>query len=221
MQRLNVKFWDVLVTFGTGIMTIVQGGLLYTIFFRNGQLEKLISSDLPTVSVLLVGIPIVLAIGLIIDALANVLGDPFINWLFKVQQAPPDIKKLATYVKKNYIPDELQAQISPYHWCKDYLIQNEIESPFMDFLSKFGFYRNLAFLFYSGAVVVLVILAIQRTHVVETIAVLVLSIPLGVVCTIRSRSFYRHMGRAVFRHFLIARKTGTNGLELRDRGGER
>ena len=108
---------------------------------------------------------------------------------------------------KNLIEKELDPSIkdsgmNTYHLCKDFILQEDLPIPFMSFLSKFGFYRNVAFLFYANAVVTPFVYRCNRISFIFAPLCLIL----GWFFENRSIDFYGHMTSLVYRNYLIKKK---------------
>lgn len=199
----KISLWDLFVTFGLGLFTvgIVLSHLLIIQILNIQQFTTLFSS---TATVIFICAPFIFLLGLVIDGLANKIMGFLINKL-KIKEDPKDIKYLSDYVKENEIPDKLKNEIIPYHWCKDYITQNEIESQFMPFLSKFGFYRGVSFLFLINGIFILIYYEINMWFSLSSLIIGLLFLVMSYILLIRSKDFFQHTGRTVFRHFLIHR----------------
>jgi len=102
---------------------------------------------------------------------------------------------------KDDIPADISDFVVPYHWAKDYLSQETVETPYMAFLSKFGFYRNLGVLSLLNVLLIPCLYDVEKPHKI-ILSILVLATFLYLW---RSHTFYNHLGDAMYRHYAIFR----------------
>lgn len=207
ISKIEISLWDIFVTLGTGIVAVffVTGHLL----LWGIDLEKLKTiKDISSIILLFVMIPSVFIIGILFDGLVIVISSNTIEKIFKVGKPSEYCEKLNQILKDKHIPKDVSEHLNPYFWCKDYVIQNKIDTPFMVFLSKFGFYRNIAFLFYLNALIFIIFLIIEG-NIIISIAVIVGSITLGIIFSFRSKKFYLHMEKAIYGNYFVAFHSAT------------
>lgn len=150
--------------------------------------------------------------GLLVEPMANCSG----NIMKVIVSAPILTATIARWARKDSssktyqltlrrlaeesIPAQLRSPASSYHWCKDYLVQEGVNTPFMSFLAKFGFYRNMSFLFAANAFSIPFLHGHQVRHILIIFILLLLAVVLGFRCS----KFFDHMGEAVYDNYLIA-----------------
>ena len=96
--------------------------------------------------------------------------------------------------------------VNPYEWCKDYLYQKELNTPYTTFLAMYGLYRNAAFLFYANAIAILILYQFTATSGIFAAIFVLFAIILGNRC----RIFYNLIAKAIYQHFLVAIETKSN-----------
>lgn len=141
--------------------------------------------------------------GSLVDGFAIVLEDKLLKRLFKTTELIEREKKLGVLIEEKYMEKELKGLIEPGFWCKNFLVQNGIETPILVFLSKYGFYRSMAFIFYLNFFIVVSYAFIYGLNFSLFVLTLLFSLVIGIVCTKRSKKFYSHMNRTTFVNYLI------------------
>jgi len=88
---------------------------------------------------------------------------------------------------------------NPYAICKEYVETKHLSTTFMVFLSRYGFYRNCAFLalFYGISAAVL------SSGLLEGSGNLILGFFLSFVFKCRAEDFYSYLAPSIYRAFLI------------------
>jgi len=155
--------------------------------------------------------------GLLLEPLANGVGDLLLLALRAVRQGlekwtggriqsskSQQCRRTVQQLAEESMPDRVVGVVSSYHWCKDYLLQEGVATPYMAFLGKFGFYRNMSLLFVGNCVAVLLLYGWHLRGFLLMFFLLLLS---GVFAW-RSAKFYEHMGKAVFGHYLVFKERG-------------
>lgn len=151
-----------------------------------------------------IGIPTIFVLGLVIDGLAIQIED-VVNWvkkkiLINTKDGKNKYKEIEQFIQKKYIPNEIPHEIKPYFWCSYYLEENQIPSPYMAFLSKYGFYRTLSLIFIINAVLIL----LYNIDAVPKAALVIGSCLLSIVANNRSKKFLEHTAKSVYTGFLVA-----------------
>lgn len=208
IRKIDISLWDIIVTFGSGILFLILI-VIHLLFLRVlTPSEILIMMDIPSSFLVILGLPLIFVAGLLLDAISITLGDFFVEPVFKMTEDSKEIEKLTEIIKEKYIkPEEPEVSENiekPFHWAKDYLIQNQIETNYMVFLSKFGFYRNVAFILFLNALIFLIYFFISGFEL-KFMATFVVSLFAGVLFSLRSKKFYGYVGMTVLRNYLIAK----------------
>ncbi len=214
----KISLWDLFVSFGLGLLTLISLFTHFLIVNYNTPtynhllviIEKTFNS---TLSILFFLIPIIFVIGFIMDAISNKL-IKLVENIFKLKEESKEIKALANLIKNKYMPN--YEEIKSYDWCKNYILQNELETPFMAFLSKFGFYRGAAcILFINGIFTIIYYPIINSQYLIPIFIGVVISIS-GYILLQRSKEFYKHMDKCVYINYLISIKnTKLNSRSLK------
>ena len=199
IEKINLNAWDLFVTYLSGITFIIL------VFIHLLVKEIITLQDLTTIINLsfgiqiVIGIPLIFIIGLIFDACSIVLISPFFDHNLKVQKENEHDKKVNEIIKRKYMPKNLHDLVEPYFWANYTLSQKEVSTPYMVFLSKFGFYRNLCSLSCLNAIAVLVLYRISLI----TLVVVVSSLIISYAFMKRSNKFYQHCSKAVYGHYFV------------------
>ncbi len=199
IRKFNLSLWDLYTTFLSGILALIFVAAHVLVLNGFKVSNELLNLDARFVSLLLISIPIMFLVGMMVDALAIFVEDMDLKKVIPHMHEEANRGKLENYVSKKYIQKE--NPIDPYFMCKDYLEQQQLETPVMAFLGKFGFYRAAAFVFFLNAFITLYIYGIQY----GTLLISALLFVVGSILMTRSAAFYRHTGRAVFTNYIVAR----------------
>lgn len=206
-KHLKLSLWDAFAFFLSGWAVCVS------IYMHSKYIGLDINAQLGALSPTALGFASFLApllIGLMFEPVGNLVGDFALklsseikrlmkairNWLKPKLVEPNDF--LVAHVKGS-IPPSLSDAVKPYHWAKDYLSQEQIETPYMEFLSKFGFYRNLGVLLLVNALLIPYLHGFGKNEKIVFCGLL----GAALLYFVRSQRFYRHMGETVFRNYAI------------------
>lgn len=200
IQKIKIELWDIFIYFVTGVLIIINLHFIDSDIIREGS-ETILGLQFPSfiVTVILIIIPVI--IGYLFEPFANIFEKGFrrSKWFKGIRVWQASINKQQFEIKSK-IPD-LKDEDNIYHYCKNYISQKDISTSSMSFLSKFGFYRNIAFLFFLNS-----IYFIRYTCTVSWLFIFatLLSFVLSQFYLKRSLEFYCHLTQTVFQNFLIA-----------------
>lgn len=220
IEKLQISLWDLFVYFFSGIILIFSilihlylsdSHIICTFqkFYQNSEFSSLIILSAISIMLGLIFEPISNAINDIVSKTKELvvkylhrniffLSNINTNWSTEIEER---------YKKEviNSIPTVLKNKAEPYHWAKDYLIQKNIPGPYITFLSKYGFYRNLGFILYINAFIMVFLYELNM----QNIFIIILLIVIAIFSRYRSEKFYNHLTSSVYRHYLINIHTAT------------
>jgi len=205
-KQIKFSLWDAFSYYVAGWVVLVSLGL--HIYGANTDVKlQLDAVDGMVLGLALFLLPLIF--GLFVEPLANLsekLLGPLLSSLvqrvarfFSRGNQVPTARSLRELAEET-IPEEIRSSISSYHWCKNYLDQQGVVTNYMTFLAKFGFYRNIAFVFAANALSIPMVHGRCPAQLGLAVALLLLACVFGW----RSSVFYGHMGQAIFGHYLVA-----------------
>ena len=206
-EHLKLSLWDAFAFFLSG-WTVCVSAYIHVAVINPDINEHL--GKLPPTALGFAAFLVPLIAGLLFEPIGNKLGD-FVFWIGSLLRSlgsklckcikPTTATQASPLVEraKNSIPSELTEAVNPYHWAKDCLSQEKIETPYMAFLSKFGFYRNVGALLLLNAVLIPCLHGFGTAEKILFFSLL----PSAVLYFVRSQRFYRHMGDSTFRNYAI------------------
>ena len=217
VEKIKVPMWDVLTFFVTGVIIITN-----IKFYFADAISAFVCPGYIKSEFILVGYVIILAyvLGASFEPLSNFifkfLDSFYLKFLWdKVHVKFPWNKKLrglTESIDKAYKPsaqDIIKTKYgiddsSPYNFAKDYILHEEVPCVFMQFLSKFGFYRNLSIL----VLVNTAYLSFSRFNglSLKYWFFVFFGLFLHHLFYYRAKSFYLYTGNVVYTNFIIAHK---------------
>jgi hypothetical protein len=207
IDKIQLTLWDWLVYFLSGFLLIIVV-ILNLAIYQNNFLENFsIYKDSLFTNLFVLFLLCILS-GMLIEPLGNLIEKlqftlqnlfPKISPYEKVNKREKEIRE--TYEKLIKLEINTQSREIPdlYHWAKNYLLQNNINTSYMVFLSKFGFYRNVGCIFYLNIFIVIALHPLTVLSVLITIC----SFLLGLLYFYRSRKFFNDLSLTVYQNFLI------------------
>ncbi len=206
IKGFELSLWELFVYLTTSIFAIL---LISVHLFLAGEIDLStlkILKDLPS-PLLVISIPfLLLLIGLIIEPFANFFEKQVFKPIRKRlklktnKDASDESSLLKSYIEERYLDLGLkETRVETYHICKDYLVQNQIPTPYMAFLSKFGFYRNMSFLCYLS---MFLNPLLYNFSCISFLVSLCFGLT-GFLFERRSIVFYGHMSATIFRNYII------------------
>ena len=209
IEKVRVSLWDIFTFFLTGLLlTLWLVGYLWLSGRVTSTEMVTVISALPA-SVTLFLAPLTLtAIGMVYEPPANYF-DKLVNpFWFKVfprkERHENEEKALQKLIKEKYLGNIGESISNPYHLCKEYVETKQLSTTFMVFLSRYGFYRNIAFL----AILSIPLVWLEMTPWwVEFVATAFLLF-IYIVLKLRAEDFYSYMAPCVYRCYLIDKALG-------------
>ncbi|MBN2279620.1 MAG: hypothetical protein JXQ65_03485 [Candidatus Marinimicrobia bacterium] len=211
IEKIKIELWDIFVYLITGVIVLINillfswKGIIDFIHSIDFQYVIKLNSFFTTIFFLFS----IFSMGLIIEPLANLYEKLFKKFCF--------FKGLETWrnsIENNYagikefIP--LENKKFHYQYCKTYLIQNNIKTEFMAFLSKFGLYRNISFLCFVNGIIILFIKKFDLTSIFISILLIIFS----QFYLYRSQKYYCHMTNSILTNFLIFKTKEKNNKQI-------
>lgn len=206
VRQIKLSMWDALSHYVTGFTIMLS-------IYLHGAAKSIVPefecSESKAAMIGFVGILLPYVVGLLFEPVANLVEELLKKWLplrlrklFGLSNDKADKEQaVLADIAKRALPAELRDHVNVYHWCKDYLIQKGADTPYMVFLAKFGFYRNMGCLFFMNA------LAVAFLHWrcwLWASCMVVCCIVLGIIYYRRSATFFRNLGNAMYNNYLIA-----------------
>ncbi len=205
VEKIRISLWDIFSFFLTGFLAATVVAILLVIYGPTTPKELLDGLSALPAAITIVAAPLALTLlGMVIEPFANyfdryVLKFAFASVLEPKRKHIDEEDLLAKEICSRYL-GSLSGKISnPYAICKEYVETKQLSTTFMVFLSRYGFYRNCAFLSVASGFSVLVL---DHSWLVGG-ASLVACLAVAAVFKRRAEDFYSYMAPAVYRAFLI------------------
>lgn len=205
VEKIRVSLWDIFTFFLTGLLATVLLGLFLTSYgMTDFSAISRAASEIP-VAITVVAAPLVLTLlGMLIEPFANYLDKYVLRYLLGWASIPKqkhsaEEELLRKEICSKYL-GSLNGQIKhPYAICKEYVETKQLSTTFMVFLSRYGFYRNCAFLAFVYGVGA----AAFSSGWLEGVCALALGFFASAVFKRRAEDFYSYMAPSIYRAFLI------------------
>lgn len=209
VEKIRLSLWDIFSFFLTGFLATTVA-LVFFISFGVYPLEQFLG-DLKhyPVAITLVAAPLAFTLmGMLIEPIANYVDREAVDKIyrffgpslgFKIRRCSAETELLAEEIRMKYL-GSLNGRIdNPYHLCKEYVETKQLSTTFMVFLSRYGFYRNCAFIALASTIPLVLLLQRSWATLLGVIALLFAAL----IFKARSKEFYSYMAPAVYRAFLI------------------
>ncbi len=204
IEKIQISLWDLFTFFLSGFLlfAFVVGHL---VIFSNLSMQGIWNALLQVpASVSLFVFPMgFLLFGILLEPLANYF-DRLVNyfWLkvFPEDELQREQESLVSIIKEKHLPSFGIVTDNPYHFCKDFVEAQKVSSTYMVFMSRFGFYRNVAFLSFVSAIVDLFFIS----NILAAISISFLWLFLWAIYRKRSADFYGYLAPSIYRNFIIA-----------------
>ncbi len=199
IEKTKLSLWDFFVSALSGF-AIMLSILIHCLIKGKIKLEEIFNShpSLITVGSILT---FILA-GLLLEPLANYITKllttcPFkYAKLFRFKNWDDEIKSFERKACE-YVPEGIEG--STYEYCKNWLLLNTIDNSYMPFLSKYGFYRSMFFIFLLNGICTLIIYKCSSS---KTVLISSSMFVMALVYLHRCGDFYRHMSATVYLQFI-------------------
>lgn len=205
VEKIRVSLWDIFSFFLTGLLTfllLLVVAYVYGLLSPADALSKL--AEFPTALSLLAGPLVFTLAGMIVEPFANYFDKYVLNYILgwaakKKEKHSEEEEILKSEIKARYL-GSLNGKIeNPYSICKEYVETKQLSTTFMVYLSRYGFYRNCAFL----AIVFGAMVAPKAENYCVFGLIVAASYLSAAIMKRRSEDFYSFMAPAVYRAFLI------------------
>ncbi len=224
VEKIKVSLWDVYSFFLTGFSLFVwaiAGSILEGLLSFKDILEFV--STFSNMIFLFFCVFMMILFGMLFEPIANYF-DRFIDVIVKKYfnlteemgfnnkgaiSEDSEEDRLKKIILSSYM-GELKGKISePYQICKEYIEIKGINTNFMVFLSRYGFYRNMAFLIFLTIVLLFVLGGINSCNFFICFVLFVLYI----LMRKRSKEFYSYMAPTVYRCYLVEKSLCTENTD--------
>ena len=205
VEKIRVSLWDIFSFFLTGLLVTI---VLAAFFLAYGDLTfKELFGVLSTfpASITLVAVPLVFTLfGIVIEPFANYFDSKILNfnlgWISKPKEKhSKEEVVLREEIRSKYMGSFNGKIDNPFGICKEYVETKQLSTTFMVYLSRYGFYRNCAFISVASGIALLIF---ASTWCGGTIGLLC-GLAAAAVFKRRAGDFYSLMAPAVYRAFLI------------------
>jgi hypothetical protein len=211
VRQIKLSMWDALSHYVTGFVVMLS---VYLHGAAKGLVPSFEGTESKVALIGFVGVLLPYVVGLLFEPVANLVSDKLKKGLpsrlgktFGWPDISADVEQTRlSALAKEVMPKGVKDNIDIFQWCKDYLVQNGTDTPYMVFLAKFGFYRNMGCLFFMNALAVGILYWQCWCWTVCGIAVS--CVVLGIIYYNRSGKFYRHLSVAMYRNYLVAMTYG-------------
>jgi len=205
IEKIRISLWDIFSFFLTGLLVT----LVVTAFFlADSQLtiKEIFGtiSGFPT-AIVLVAAPLVFTLfGMVLEPFSNYFDKYIVKYTFGLLLKPKQKHSgeealLKEEIRSKYL-GSLNGKIdNPYAICKEYVETKQLSTTFMVFLSRYGFYRNCAFISAACGATELYFAATWKLGLLAFF----FAILCAAVFKQRSDDFYSYMAPTVYRAFLI------------------
>ena len=205
VEKIRVSLWDIFSFFLTGLLATL---VLVAFFVAYGGLTlKVLFDALSTfpAAITLIAVPLAFTLfGMVIEPFANYF-DRYVlkyalGWVSKPKAKHSHEETLLKEEIRSKYMGSLNGKIdNPYAICKEYVETKQLSTTFMVYLSRYGFYRNCAFISVASGITTLFLASTWCGGVTA----LLFGVAASAVFKRRAEDFYSYMAPAVYRAFLI------------------
>ena len=205
VEKIRVSLWDIFSFFLTGLLValvIAAFFVAYGPLTFNGAFSSL--SSFPA-SITLIAAPLAFTLlGMIVEPFANYLDRYVLRYALGWASKPKQKHSAEESILKDEIRTKYMGSLNgkienPYAICKEYVETKQLSTTFMVYLSRYGFYRNCAFVSVLSGIAILVLAPTWPLGFSGLLGGLVSA----AVFKRRAEDFYSYMAPAVYRAFLI------------------
>jgi hypothetical protein len=205
IEKVRLSLWDVFSFFLSGFLAI---GVFFALSFayRAESTHALVEDLARAPSALVIAAaPIVFTLlGLLVEPFANYFDRFVLGWLMWWTSRPKKKYKeeediLKDCILQNHLGPLTGSLTNPYGFCKDYVEANQLGANFMVFLSRYGFYRNCAFLSFASGIACFLLSSDREAGTLE----LAIGYAISALFKRRAEDFYSLLAPTVYRAFLI------------------
>ena len=207
IEKFKISVWD--------LLTFFVSGLLIIITIKYYKIDVKIDFDFPisNTDIIKETVYLILAytIGIIFEPISNFLFAKLIN-IYEWKISFKKLKRLTDERDKVYYPEVVKigqekfgfidTKTDYYQVARTYLVQKNVETLYMTFLAKFGFYRNLSILLFINSFL-FPIYKHSDFSITQTVLTTATIFTLHLFSYIRGREFYLYTGNEIFRNFIM------------------
>ena len=205
IEKIRISLWDIFSFFLTGLLVTI---IATAFFLADSQItiKEIFStvSSFPS-AITLVAAPLVFTLfGMVIEPFANYFDKYIMKYTLSLVLKPKQKHTLEEALLKEEIRSKYFGSLNgkienPYAICKEYVETKQLSTTFMVFLSRYGFYRNCAF--------ISVVCGFIQFYFASTWHFGLPELLFALLCAVafkrRSDDFYSYMAPTVYRAFLI------------------
>ena len=197
IEKVKLGIWDYFVYLMTGA-TVLLIVVMHCVLKGVVSLEQILET--PAVALVALLLIALLLLGMLVEPIANLLYKLVENkpkkWRNELglKKWDEQIKSMESEAQK-YVPEAIQG--TPFPFAKNWVLNNGDYSEFQAFLSKYGFYRSISFVFALNAIATVVI-----HWVLWGLVGLILNVVLASLFCYRAAVFYRHMSVSIYNQFI-------------------
>ncbi|CAM4232686.1 hypothetical protein [Stenotrophomonas indicatrix] len=205
VEKIRVSLWDIFSFFLTGLLATFVLAAMF-VAYGDVTLKELFDaiSTFPA-SVTLVGAPLAFTLfGMVIEPFSNYF-DSYISrfnlgWISRPKKKHSEEEAVLREEIRFAYMGSLNGKIeNPFSICKEYVETKQLSTTFMVYLSRYGFYRNCAFISVASGICSFFF---ASTWCSATLGLLC-GLLVAAVFKRRAGDFYSLMAPAVYRAFLI------------------
>ncbi len=204
VEKIRVSLWDIFSFFLTGLLAALVL-VAFFVAFGDVTVKELFNviSAFPA-SITLVGAPLTFTLfGMVIEPFANYFDSHILNFNLGWISRPKDKHSQEEIILKEEIRTKYMGSLNgrienPFGMCKEYVETKQLSTTFMVYLSRYGFYRNCAFISVASGIASLFL----ASWCVGIIGMLC-GLAFAAVFKRRAGDFYSLMAPSVYRAFLI------------------
>lgn len=205
VEKIRLTLWDIFSFFLTGfLIACIFSISLIALENYSFHAYLVFIKELPS-SILLVVAPLLFTlIGMLVEPMANYFDKyilKYLLWWVEKQKDKQSVEEviLKEEIKKSHL-GSLNGKIdNPFSPCKEYVETKQLSTTFMVFLSRYGFYRNCAFI----TIMTGLVLAIYIYEPFISFSILVITYFISAIFKKRLLDFYSYMAPTIYRAFLI------------------
>ncbi len=197
IEKVKLGVWDYFAYLMTGA-TVLLIAVMHCVLKGMVSLEQIL--EIPATTLVALLLIALLLLGMLVEPIANLLYKLIENkpkkWRneLSLKKWDEQIKSMESEARK-YVPEGIQD--TPFPFAKNWVLNNGYSLEFQAFLSKYGFYRSITFVFALNAIVSVVV-----HWMCWGLAGLILNALLAILFYYRASVFYRHISVSIYNQFI-------------------
>lgn len=204
IEKIRVSLWDIFSFLMSGLLAVSLAATLIVAFGATTPRDVFATlKTIPAALLLAIGPLICTLFGMLLEPVANYADrfflDRLLGWSWKPKQKDVlEERALEQEIRDKYLGGLGSDIRNPYRICKDYIETKALNTPFMVYLSRYGFYRNCTLL---ATLCGLTCLFLGTG--VRALTSFLGCVVIAVITKRRQQDFYSYMAPTVYRAFLI------------------